>query len=116
VWDALFILAQEQAAKPKEPPWWSMLPPMIAVLGLFFMLMIWPQRKEQQKREQLLNSLKKNDRVVTLGGMIGTIANVSPDGKEITLKVDDNTRIKFVRSGIANKLDDGGKDEAGKPA
>lgn len=89
--------------------------PFALIFGLLFPIVVWPQRREQQKRDSLLNSLKKNDRVVTVGGMIGHIANISADGKEITLKVDDNTRIKFTRTGISHKLEDS-KDEASKTA
>ena len=56
--------------------------------------------------DDLLKSLKKNDRVVTIGGIIGTVANVTPDGKEVTLKVDDNTRLKMLRSSIQTVLRD----------
>jgi preprotein translocase subunit YajC len=116
--DSLFILAQD-AAKPQDPPFWVTMLPFALILLLLFPIVIWPQRKEQQKRDSLIKMLKKNDRVVTLGGIIGTVANISADGKEITLKVDDNTRIKFIRTGISHKLDDGeakDKDDASKPA
>uniref|UniRef100_A0A7C4QNW1 Sec translocon accessory complex subunit YajC n=1 Tax=Schlesneria paludicola TaxID=360056 RepID=A0A7C4QNW1_9PLAN len=110
--DSSWLLAQGQA---QEPSFVTMLPPIVAMVVLFFLIMIWPQQRERKKREQMLNSLKKNDRVVTIGGIIGTIANISPDGKEITLKVDDNARIKFLRSSISHKLeDDAPKEEAGK--
>jgi preprotein translocase subunit YajC len=113
----LIWLLAEGAAKPQDPPFWSMLPPILAMVALFFVLMIWPQQKEKQKRDVMLNALKKNDRVVTIGGMIGTIANVSADGKEYTLKIDDNTRAKFVRTGISHKLDEeAAKEEPAKPA
>lgn len=114
--DTILIFA-EGAAKPQDPPFWLQMLPFVLILFLLFPIVIWPQRKEQQKRDDLIKSLKKNDRVVTLGGIIGTVANISADGKEITLKVDDNTRIKFIRTGISHKLDDSEpKDDASKPA
>jgi preprotein translocase subunit YajC len=95
------------AAKEQPPPFWTFLPPIIAMVALFYLLMILPQQREKQKKDSILNSLKKNDRVVTIGGIIGTVANVSADGKEITLKmVDDTTRIKFTRSAVSHKLED----------
>ncbi|OYW17930.1 MAG: preprotein translocase subunit YajC, partial [Planctomycetales bacterium 12-60-4] len=84
------LLAQGEGEK--TPDFWVSMLPFVLIFALLFPIVIWPQRKEQQKREALMNSLKKNDRVVTIGGMIGSIANISADGKEITLKVDDNTR------------------------
>jgi preprotein translocase subunit YajC len=113
-WDVWLVFA---ADAPKDPPFWTMLPPILAMIALFFLLMVWPQQKERQKREAMLNTLKKNDRVVTVGGIVGTVANVSADGKEITLKVDDEVRIKFVRSGISHKLaEEPAKPEPTKPA
>jgi preprotein translocase subunit YajC len=78
----------------------GMLLPMMAIAILFYFLLIRPQKREQAKREAMLSTMKKNDRVVTIGGMLGVIANISPDGQEVTLKVDDNTRIRMVRSSI----------------
>jgi preprotein translocase subunit YajC len=114
MFDWCWVLAEGQA---KEPSFLTMLPPILAMVVLFFVLMVWPQQREKQKRDAMLNSLKQNDRVVTIGGLIGTIANISPDGKEFTLKVDEKTRIKFVRSGISHKIaDESAKDEPTKSA
>ncbi|MCA9095203.1 MAG: preprotein translocase subunit YajC, partial [Planctomycetaceae bacterium] len=60
--------------------------------------------QEAKKRENLLSSLKKDDRVVTIGGIIGTVANISSNGKEITLKMDDNSKVRFVRTAIQGKF------------
>ena len=92
----------------EEPPqaWMQFLP--FAAIGLFFyFILLRPQQAEQRRRKELLTALKKNDKVVTTGGMIGTIADISSDGTRITLKVDDNTRIKFLRSAIQEPLKDG---------
>ena len=99
-----WIVAQAEEPAAKAPDLWMQFLPFLPIIVLFFLLIVWPQRREQAKRDQMLNAMKKNDRVVTTGGMLGTIANISPDGKEITLKVDDNTRIKFLRSSIAQVL------------
>ena len=77
-----------------------MFAPFVAIAIIFYFLLIRPQRREQASREAMLSALKKNDKVVTIGGVIGSVSNISPDGQEVTLKVDDNTRMKFVRSSI----------------
>ena len=74
--------------------------PLIFIAIFFYVLILRPQRREQAKRDGMLNALKKNDKVVTIGGIKGSVANISSDGQEVTLKVDDNTRIKFIRSAI----------------
>ena len=54
-----------------------------------------PDRKEKQRREQLLSTLKKNDQVVTIGGIFGTVVSVSDDKTAVTIRVDDNTSAKI---------------------
>jgi preprotein translocase subunit YajC len=74
------------------------------IIILYFFIVLRPQRKEQQARQAMLSALKKNDRVLTIGGIIGTVANISADGEEVTLRVDDNAKIRFVRSSIQKVL------------
>lgn len=97
----VLLLAGEQPQGAADPgfPWQLMLP--FAVIFLMYQLLIArPQRKEQRKREDMLKQIKKNDPVVTIGGILGTVANLSDDGTEVTLKVDDNTRLRFRRDAI----------------
>ena len=63
-------------------------------------MMIRPQSKEKKQRAAMLAAMKKNDRVVTIGGIVGTVLQVKED--EVTLKVDEssNTKITFLRSAI----------------
>ncbi len=93
------------AAKDAPPPWMQFLP-FIAIGLFFYFILLRPQQAEQRRRKELLTQLKKNDKVVTTGGLIGTIADISSDGSRVTLKVDDNTRIKFLRSAILEPLKD----------
>ncbi len=92
------------AAKDAPPQPWMQFLPFIAIGLFFYFILLRPQQAEQRRRKELLNQLKKNDKVVTTGGMIGTIADISADGSRVTLKVDDNTRIKFLRSAILEPL------------
>ena len=89
--------------KPKSKPFiplWMLLPLMLVMV---FMLFRGPQ-KQKKKRKQMVQSLKKNDRVQTIGGIIGTIVDIK--GDEITLKVDEssNTKIKIVSSAIGKNI------------
>ena len=74
------------------------IPLMIAA---FYFLIIVPGRKERQQRQVLWNNLKKNDEVVTSSGIIGIVANIKEKEDEVTLKIDDNARIRVLRSSIA---------------
>ena len=95
------VLLQAAGDGKGDAGWLTAFFPLIAIAVIFYFLILRPQRREQATRESMLSTLKKNDKVVTIGGIIGSVANnVSQDDKEVTLKVDDNTRIKFLRSSI----------------
>lgn len=110
----LLAEAEGEAVAPQGGggPLGGLAMPLVAMGLVWYFLLMRPQRRDQQKREEMLGNLKKNDRVVTIGGMIATVAAVSDDKKEVTLKVDDNTRIKFQRSAIQTVL----RDEVSEPA
>jgi preprotein translocase subunit YajC len=74
--------------------------PLFVIAIIFYFLLIRPQKREREKQDQTLKALKKNDRVVTIGGIIGTIANIEPESKVVTLRVNDSTRMDFLRSAI----------------
>lgn len=80
--------------------------PFLPIILLMYLLLLRPEQQAQKKREKLLGSLKKNDRVATIGGILGTVSNISDDGKEVTIRVDDNSKIRFRRSAIAEILGD----------
>ena len=94
----------------------SLLFPMLAIGFLFYFLLIRPQRREQAKREAMLGEIKKNDRVVTAGGIYGTVANVHREADEVTLKVDEatNTKIRVTFGSIARVLGDETSSEPSK--
>ena len=89
----------------KGSPWGSgQLLFFVVLMAVLFMLMIRPQRKQQKEQKQMLQSLKKNDRVRTIGGILGTVMEVRED--EVILKVDEqnNTRIHVSVSAIGKNL------------
>lgn len=90
----------------------QMAPMLIMFVVLFYFIVMRPQQKEQQRRQELLESIKKNDKVLTIGGIIGTVVDFSPDGNRVTLRVDDGTRIKFTRSSIQGPYDEKAEAEA----
>ena len=111
-WLTLLLLAEEkQVAKPQQPSFIeAFMMPMVLIGVLWYFLLFRPQKRDQGRREELLNAIKKNDRVQTIGGIIGTVASVSDDKKEVTVRVDDNTKIRFVRSAIQTVLKDDAAD------
>ena len=86
--------------------------PMMGVFVVYMLLMGRPQKKEQAKRQEMLDGLKKNDRVVTAGGIMGIVTNVQADNDFVTLRVDEsaNARIKILRTSIARVMGGEGDD------
>jgi preprotein translocase subunit YajC len=82
----------------------------IIIIGLLFVVMYFVllrgPRKRQQEHKHMVHALKKNDKVRTIGGIVGTIVDIKDD--EITLKVDEsnNTKIRVIPSAIAMNLSD----------
>lgn len=72
--------------------------PFVLIIAVFYFLLIRPQQRRQKERSQLLNSLKKGDKVVTIGGLHGTIVDLTDE--KATLKVGENSRLVFERSAI----------------
>ncbi|MHC4507689.1 MAG: preprotein translocase subunit YajC [Planctomycetota bacterium] len=93
---------------PAQKPRTAFPPSQLIFLGLMFVLMyvilFRGPRKKQQQHKQMMQELSKNDRVQTIGGIIGTVVDTKDD--EITLKIDEsnNTKIKLVRSAISRNM------------
>jgi preprotein translocase subunit YajC len=104
---ALILLAEEgEKPAPEGDPFLRMLVPLILMMVAFYFLLIRPQRRrDREQREMLFNSLKKNDEVLTSGGIIGIVANIKDDN-EVILKLDEssNVRIRILRSSIVRIL------------
>lgn len=74
--------------------------PIVFIFVAFYFLLVRPQQRARQQQETMRSKLKKNDRVVTAGGIVGTVVQVTE--REVTLKIDDTTRIKILRSSISD--------------
>jgi preprotein translocase subunit YajC len=100
----LFLAQTTQSEEATRPPLWMSLVPWVLIGLVFYLLLIRPRRVEQQKHQTMLGALKKNDRVMTAGGIIGTVVSLKDD--EVVLKVDEssNTKITFARHAIKTIL------------
>lgn len=77
--------------------------PFVLMAGIFYFMLWRPQKQEQQKRKNMLESLQKGDKVITIGGMCGTITNISE--KRVKIEVAENVEIEFVRSAVSGFQD-----------
>ena len=75
------------------------------IFVIMYLLLIRPQRKKQKEHNQLLQNLKKGDKVVTSGGMFGTIFAIDEERNRIVLKISNDTKLEFLKSSIAAKVE-----------
>ncbi len=78
--------------------------PLILLFVVFYFLLIRPQQKQQKQRKEMLSSLKKGDRVVTIGGIHGVIKEI--DDTVISLRVADKLNLKFARASVDRIIED----------
>ncbi len=103
---ALWLQDQGAPAEPTQaPPQGSLLNfmfPMILIIGIFYLVLILPERKKQKQRKVMLDAMKKGDKVMTSGGMYGQVAAIQDD--VVTLQVDEGVRIRFNRVAVQSVL------------
>lgn len=99
--------------------------PLALIFVVFYMFLIRPQQKKAKETKAMLDAIKRGDRVVTGGGIIGTIAKIA-NNDEVLIDIAENTRVRVLRATIASVLakplpasakdDKGGQDDGGGEA
>ncbi len=89
----------------------NMIMMMVPIFIIMYVLMIRPQKKKEKERKAMISNVKKNDRVVTIGGIHGTVVTVKDN--DVVLKVDEssNAKLKFSKSAIARVVNQGDTNE-----
>jgi preprotein translocase subunit YajC len=90
----LTLLAQNQQSSG-----WVQLIPLLLIMVIFYVLLILPAQRRQKKINEMLAGLKTGDKVITSGGIYGTIVGL--EGDAVQLRIADQVRIKVARSAIA---------------
>ncbi len=85
-------------------PFMGFVMPLILVMVVFYFIMWRGGQKDRKRHEDMLKNLKRNDRVLTVGGLIGTVVDARED--EVVVKVDEtnNVKVRFTRSAIKDVL------------
>jgi preprotein translocase subunit YajC len=86
-------LAQAEGGSQPLP---FQLLPIVAIAAAAYLILIRPERERQRKQQALLAGIKKNDRVVTAGGLCGTVASVDREAGRVSLKVDESSNVKLT--------------------
>ena len=75
--------------------------PLILIFGVFYILLIRPQQKKVKQHREMLNNLRRGDKIITSGGIIGTINKVA-DNRELQVQVSENVEIKIAQGMVAD--------------
>ena len=75
------------------------LVPMVLIFGIFYFLVIRPEKKKQKDHQEMIKNIRKNDEVVTSSGIHGVVVNIKD--KTVVLRVDENCRIEFDREAVS---------------
>jgi preprotein translocase subunit YajC len=91
-----------QSSNPLQSP----LVPIILMVVIFYLVLFLPMRRRQRKLDTMLANLKNGDRVVTGGGLVGTIVSVGEDNT-VTLRIKpDNVKLQFARSAVTGLMEE----------
>jgi len=93
------------------PSPFQMMVPFVMMFVIFYLLVFRPQAKSRKEHEQMLKNLKKDDEVVTSGGIFGTVVNVKPD--VVTLRIDEKVRVDVEKSAVTRLVKSRHADDAG---
>lgn len=108
VFTLLAQAAPAAAGKAAEPSPYLQVAPFLAVPFIFYFLMIRPQQQQEKKRRELIDKLKKNDKVLTASGMYGTVVSVDEKGDRVQLRLDDDGKVKisFTKASIVRVINE----------
>ena len=111
VWDLGFpnLIAMAAPTQGSPSPWLQFVP-FVLVLAIFYFIILLPMKKRQQKVQDFLSALKVNDRVITTGGIYGTITKLSD--ASVQLQVANNVRIEVSRAAVVGYQ---GQEAVGEP-
>jgi preprotein translocase subunit YajC len=90
--------------QPAQNPVMSLVP-MIAIFAIFYFLLIRPQQKQAKEHEKMLENLKKGDKILTTGGLYGTIVGIKGDDLEV--KFSETVKLFVARSAVAKVIVEG---------
>ena len=99
-----------QAAAPQAGDAFSSFIPLIVIFGIFYFLVIRPQQKQAKEHDAKLKALKRDDKIITTGGMYGTIVSIKDNVLEV--KIANNVTVQIARHAVSDVV----RDDANKSA
>ena len=106
----LMVLVLAGGCLPGEAPTgdggtnqWTPIIFLVMIFGIFYFLMIRPQRKKQKEHQQMVEELKRGDRIITAGGIYGQIVSIGEDN--VVIKVESGMTMRVARGSVAGIRD-----------
>ena len=98
-----FLYAAD-GAQAGQPGLLASLLPLIILFVIFYFLVILPQQRQAKKHKEMVESLKKGDKIVTTGGIIGEVVRNEPDN--LVVRISKDVEVRIDKSAVARKLND----------
>ncbi len=80
----------------------SGLVPFIAMIAIFYFLVLRPMKKQEEDRKQRMNSLKRGDKIVLTGGLLGRISKIEPDDEVVVVELAEKVKVRVLKKDIAD--------------
>jgi len=106
------VLAASSSGASSSGSLVGLLLPLLLMGGVFYFLLIRPQRMRQRSQQSLLASLEVGDEVMTAGGIFGTVTEIDEDADTVTVEIAPGTRVRMLRRAIAQRFVEGEEEEA----
>lgn len=91
----------QTAGAPGAGDFATMIIPLVAIMAVFYFLLIRPQQRKMREHQEMLGKVQKGDTVVTNGGLIGKVVRVVDD-HELLVEVGENVKVRVLKSGLAD--------------
>ncbi len=98
----MFITPAYAQAAGASDPFTGLLIPMLAMVVIFYFLVIRPQQQRAKQHRELVNQVRRGDTVVTSGGFVGKVVKASDTSDEVEVELSDNLRVRVVKSTLAD--------------
>jgi len=94
------------AAAPQSEMSFSSFVPLIVIFAIFYVLLVRPQTKKMKAHQEMVNNLKKGDKVVTNGGIVGTVKSVLETEGQVEVEIADNVSVKILKQYVSELVQD----------
>lgn len=96
-----FLILAQATPQPQASPFGALLP-LILIFFVFYFLLILPQQRKQKQLKKMLDELKEGDKVITVGGMIGTVSKIKDN--IVTVEFKEGVKIDFLKNAISQVI------------